>query len=380
MTMTHRERLITALDHREPDRVPIDLGGSRSTGMVLPAYDRLREHLGFGEPGAIHDRMQQVVVMDEQVMEHLDVDVRGFAYGERDVPLAANLGDDRYRDDWGIVRWKPSSSPYFDLEVSPLAGEVSVADVARYDWPDPTDPGLSRGLREQARRLHEETDYGVMFNARFSIVQHAQYLRGFMDFYLDLGANHAMFHAVMTAITDVMVEVNRRTLAEVGEFVDVVSWADDVGGQDRTMCSPADYRAHIKPYHARAMATIREYAPQARTYYHSCGSVYELVEEFIDLGITALNPIQVTATNMEPERLKGDFGDRIAFWGALDSQRILPFGSADDVRGEVRRLFEILGEDGGWVLAAVHNIQPDVPPENVLALVDEGRRCRYGDA
>ena len=321
-----------------------------------------------------------VVVMDERVMEHLDVDVRGFAYGERDVPLAADLGNDRYRDDWGIVRWKPESSPYFDLEVSPLAGNVSIADVAEYAWPDPTDPGLYRGLREQARYLHEETDYAVMFNARFSIVQHAQYLRGFMDFYMDLGAGHEMFHAVMTAITDVMVEINRRALAEVGEFVDVVSWADDVGSQDRTMCSVADYQKHIKPYHARAMDTIGEFAPQAKTYYHSCGSVYDFIPDFIDLGMTALNPIQITATNMEPERLKADFGDRIAFWGAVDSQRILPFASAEDVRAEVRRLFGILGPEGGWVLAAVHNIQPDVPPENVLALIEEGRSCRYSDA
>ena len=275
MAMTHRERLVAALEHREPDRVPIDLGGSRSAGMVRAAYDRLREQLGFGEEGLIHDRMQQVVAMDERVLQYLDVDVRGFAYGARDVRLGADVGEGRYRDDWGIVRYQPPGSPYYDLEHCPLAGEITVADVARYPWPDPTDAGMYRGLREEARRLHYETDYAVMFNARFSIVQHAQYLRGFEDWYTDLGADHDIYEAVTSAVTDAMVEMNRRALAEVGDLVDVISWADDVGTQDRTICSVADYRTYIKPYHQRAMDTIREFAPRAKVYYHSCGSVYD---------------------------------------------------------------------------------------------------------
>jgi uroporphyrinogen decarboxylase len=374
--MTHRERVLTALDHREPDRIPMDLGTARFTTMVKAACERLCGHLGFGKPGPIVDRMQQLVEVDERILEYLGVDCRAFAQGAPDRGADEDIGEGRYRDEWGVVRVQPPGSHYYDLEVCPLAGEITPADVARYSWPDPTDPGRFRGLRETALRLRQ-TDYAIMYNARFHLVHMTQYLRGFYDWYLDLGENHALFRCLLDAVLDVLLEINRRAFREVGDLIDIVAFGDDVGQQDRPLCSPELYRRLIRPYQERIVDCIKSNT-RAKILYHTCGSVYRLIPDFIEIGIDALNPIQVSARHMEPERLKREFGGRIAFWGGIDSQHLLPHGTPEEVRAGVRRTFEILGQGGGWVLTSVHNVQPDVPPENLLAMFDEGRQCVYG--
>lgn len=375
--MTHRERVMAALEHREPDRLPMDLGTARFTGMVLGAYENLRAKLGFGEPGAVVDRMQQVVTVDECVLKYLDVDVRAFSQGAPDKIRDEDLSPDTWRDEWGVVRRKPAGCHYYELAQCPLAGDITAADIARFPWPDPSDPGRYRGLREQARRLREETDYAVMYNARFNLVHQTQYSRGFEDWYYDLGQNHDLFCAHMEAVLEIMLEWNRLALEQVGDLIDIVAFGDDIGLQDRAVCSLPLYRKLIRPYQERIMECIRRYT-KAKTLYHTCGSVYRLIPDFIEIGIDAVNPIQVTARNMEPERLKGEFGGRIAFWGAIDSQHLLPHGSPEEVSAGVRRMFEIMGPGGGYIMAAVHNVQPDVPPENILAMFEAGRNCVYG--
>lgn len=373
--MTHRERVLAALNHTIPDRLPMDLGSARFTGIVQPAYEKLRTHLGFGRPGPIIERMQQLVEMDECVLEHLDVDVRAFAQGPPDRGGGEELGEHRYRDEWGVTRVKPPGSHYYDLAGSPLAGDITAGTVARYRWPDPADPGICRGLRAKAEALRK-TDYAIMYNARFNLFHTAQYLRGFEDWFLDLGQDHAIFRCLTEAVLDVLVELNRRTLAEVGDLIDVVAFGDDLGQQDRPVCSLETYRKLIRPHQERIVGAIRAQT-QAKILYHTCGSVYKYMEDFIAIGIDAINPVQVSARDMDPARLKQQFGDRMAFWGGIDSQRILPNGSPGEVAAEVRRMFDIMGPQGGYVLSAVHNIQPDVPPENVCAMFAEGRECRY---
>ena len=373
--MTHRERVLAALEHREPDRLPMDLGSARFTGMVKGAYDRLRAHLGFGEARGVLDRMQQVAEMDEAVLEHLDVDCRAFAQGPPDRGGDIELPDNRYKDEWGVVRRRPAGVHYYELDGSPLAGEITPATIAHYAWPDPSDPGITRGLREQACRLRE-TGYAVIYNARFNLVHTTQYLRGFEDWYYDLGQNHGLFTCLMDAVLDVLVALNHRALAEVGDLIDIVAFGDDVGLQDRPVCSVPMYRQFIRPWQERIVETIRAHT-QAKILYHTCGSVYRYIEDFIAIGIDALNPVQIRAKNMDPERLKREFGGRIAFWGGIDTQHVLPHGTPDQVREEVRRMFSILGPGGGYVLAAVHNVQPDVPPENLIAMFEAGRACKY---
>ena len=374
--MTHRERVLAALEHREPDRVPMDLGSARFTHIVKGAYDRLCAHLGFGNAGPLIDRMQQLYELDERVLEYLDVDVRPVALGSPDRGGDVELGDGGYRDEWGVERRQPPGCPYYDMTFSPLAGRITAADIARHPFPDPTDPGRFRGLRERALRLREQTDYAICLNARFHLVHQTQYLRGFHDWYLDLGEDHDLFHCLMNAVLENLIEMNTRALREVGDLIDVVGFGDDIGLQDRPVCSLPMYRKMIRPYQERIVATMRAHT-NAKILYHTCGSVSRYIGDFIDIGVNALNPVQVSAKNMEPERLKAEFGDRMAFWGGIDSQHILPHGSPDDVRAAVRRTFDIMGKGGGYVLASVHNIQPDVSPENILALFETGRACVY---
>jgi uroporphyrinogen decarboxylase len=373
--MTHRERVLAALEHRTPDRLPMDLGSARFTGIVTGAYERLRAHLGFGKPGPIIERMQQLVDMDEEVLEYLDVDARAFVQGAPDRGGDEELPGHRYRDEWGVTRIKPPGSHYYDLEVCPLAGDITAQTVARYRWPDPTDPGYCRGLRAKAEALRR-TDYAVIYNARFNLVHTTQYLRGFEDWFLDLGRDHALFQCLMDAVLEVLVELNRRTLAEVGDLIDIVAFGDDLGQQDRPVCSPANYRKLMRPCQERIVETIRAHT-RARILYHTCGSVYKYMEDFIAIGIDAINPVQIRARDMEPGRLKREFGGRMAFWGGIDSQQVLPRGSSAEVAAEVRRMFELMGGSGGYVLAAVHNVQPDVPPENVCAMFAAGKECVY---
>lgn len=374
--MTHRERILTALSHREPDRLPMDLGSTRVTGMVKQGYERLCGKLGFGEPGPCIDMMQQLYELDERVLAHLDVDVRGVSLGAPDRGGDEMLPDGRHKDEWGVIRVRPEGSHYYDLHTCPLAGPITAADIAHYPWPDPTDPGRFRGLRERARRLKEETDYAVIYNARYHLVHQTQYLRGFEDWYCDLAGDHDLFRALCDAVLERLLEINRRAYEELGDLVDLVGFGDDIGLQDRPVCSLPVYRELIRPYQERITDHIRSHT-KAKIFYHTCGSVYAYIPDFIELGIDALNPVQVSAKHMDPVRLKTEFGDRIAFWGAVDTQHLLPHGSPEEVAAEVRRLFGILGEGGGWVLSSVHNLQPDVPPENILALFGTGRDCAY---
>jgi len=310
--------------------------------------------------------------VDEQVLRYFDVDVRAVSQGPPDRGGDTELAGGSYADEWGVVRRQPPGCHYYELTGSPLAGEITPQEIARYPWPDPTDPGRYRGLREQARRLREQTDFAIMYNARFHPVHLTQYLRGFEDWYLDLGGNQDRFACLMEAVTGILLEWNRLALRELGEYIDLVSFGDDVGLEDRAVCSLAAYRRLIRPAHQRFVEMVRAHT-RAKIFYHTCGSVYAYLPDFIDMGIDALNPVQVTARHMQPERLKREFGDRIAFWGGIDSRHILPRGTPDEVRAEARRMSELMGAGGGYVLAAVHNIQPDVPPENVCALFANGQ-------
>jgi uroporphyrinogen decarboxylase len=213
-----------------------------------------------------------------------------------------------------------------------------------------------------------------MYNARFNLVHQTQYSRGFEDWFLDLGQDHGVFQALMEAVLEVMIEWNRLALEQIADVIDIVAFGDDIGQQDRTVCSLPLYRKLIRPCQERIVAAIRRHT-RAKILYHTCGSVYRYIEDFIDIGIDALNPIQVTARNMEPERLKREFGGRIAFWGGIDTQSVLPRGSVQEVREEVKRRIADLAPGGGYVLSAVHNIQPEVPPENLIAMYEAAREC-----
>jgi uroporphyrinogen decarboxylase len=371
--MTHRERVLAALSHREPDRVPIDFGGSRCSSLHVAGYERLKRHFGIEAPNIISDRMMQPVFIDERILQRFDVDTRCVAPGAPDRGGDQELDPITYRDEWGVVRTQPLGSYWYDLKESPLIGEVTVQDVLRHRWPDPDDPGRTRGLRERALALKSLGDYALVLNLTVGAVHISQYLRGFQDWYMDMAADQQLVGAVMDAILEVNLPIARHMMKEVGDLVDIVFTGDDLGTQGGPQISPATYRKVIKPRHARYFSLVHEMCPHAKVALHTCGSVYALLPDLIDIGVEVLNPIQVAAVDMEPARLKAEFGDKLSFWGAVDSQQVLPHGSVEDVRAEVRRRIRELGQGGGYMVAAVHNIQPDVPTENIIAMYDAAK-------
>jgi uroporphyrinogen decarboxylase len=366
--MTPRERVRITLSRMEPDRVPLDLGTS-VTSIHREAYQALRAHLGLPpREAAILDSMQQVVVVDEDVLARFHIDTRQIA--PRPAHPWRPAGGGAFVDEWG-VRWRPASEGrYYDMAEHPLAS-AREGDLDRYSWPDPEDPARFVGLAERARRLHEETDFAVVLSgfgeALFGL---PSWVRGHTQFYLDLAEGSGMAEALLDRFLDYALRLAARTLSLVGPYVDVVRVADDLGTELGTIVSPETYRSLIKPRQRKLYELIKS-RTRAQLLLHSCGAVRDLIDDFVDIGVDALNPVQVSARGMDSAALKQDFGQRIAFWGGgCDTQHVLPFGTVDEVRAEVRRRVCDLSPGGGHVFAAVHNIQFDVAPEKIVALYD----------
>lgn len=372
--LTSRERVRRALDHREPDRVPLDLGSTGNTGISTGAYERLLKRLGIQAPIVVWDRMQQLADVDEQVLVRLGIDTRGIRLGGPDHSQARELENDSYVDDWGVARSRPAGGLYYDLVKSPLAGEITLGGVASLPLPDPTDPGRYRGLRERARRIHEETPFALVVHIVGGFITRAQFLRGFEDWFVDVVADRRLAEALLDRTLEYQLAAHEIALREIGEYIDIVDFGDDIGVQGGPMVSPKVYRELIKPRQEKAFRLVHELT-SAKVLYHTCGSVVELLDDLIDIGVDVLNPVQVSANGMDTALLKRRFGDRLSFWGAVDTQRVLPYGTAAEVREEVRHRIADLAPGGGYVATAVHNIQADVPAENILALYEEAARA-----
>lgn len=374
-SMSHRERVLRALNHQETDRVPLDLGGTRSTSLVVECYEKLNRHLGSSEGPRIFSKWLNIAHPSEAMLRRFDIDTRGLSQGTPDGRQDIVFPDGSYQDEWGVVRTRPAGSLYYDLAKAPLAGDAETADLKKYPWPDPHDPGRVRGLGESARRLRQETDHAVVLNMPGGIVHQAQFLRGFEDWFADLVADPGFFHALMEKLADLWIEMARDELEAVGDNVDICFYGDDMAFQDGPMMSMDHYRRMIKPHHQRLFGYIRS-RTGAKIVYHTCGSVMHLIPDLLEMGVDALNPVQVSAKGMDSRTLKREFGKEISFWGAVDTQRVLPFGSPQDVAAEVRRRIDDLAAGGGYVLCAVHNIQADVPPANICAMYDTAREYR----
>lgn len=375
--MTSRQRVLAALSHQEPDRVPIDFGGSRCSSIHVANYERLKHRFGIDRPNIIADRMMQCVQVDEQILDRFEVDTRLLSPGAPDGAPDVELDEFSYRDEWGVTRSKPPGSYWYDLRESPLVGEINLQDIVCYRWPDPSDPGRTRGLRKRAMELRNKGDYALVLNVTIGVMHISQYLRGFQDWYMDMALDKPKVGALMDAILETTMEIARRVLMEVGDLVDIVFTGDDLGAQSGPQISPATYREVVKPRHARFFDLIHEICPHAKVALHSCGSIYLLLDDLIDAGVDVINPIQVRARDMDPARLKREYGDRLSFWGGIDSQDVLPNGSPSDVEAEVRRRILEMAPGGGYMIAAVHNVQPDVPTENLLAMFDAAREMGW---
>jgi uroporphyrinogen decarboxylase len=379
VSAAHRERVLAALAHREPDRIPFDIGGSRMTGIHVRAYAGLRTVLGL--PSAdirVGDLTQQLAEVDADAMDALGCDVRlvgpraGASYRREMVETGAFV---TFRDEWGVGRRMPRDGGlYFDSFDAPLAGDPDAAAIDGFPWPDATDPARYVGMAEAARRIAEGEGRAVLAGSICGGLTEGLFkLRGFEDGYLDLAGDPARARHVMERILEVKLGYWERALAELGDAVDVVAEADDLGGQDRTLFSPATFRALVKPLQRELFAFIRA-RTSARIFFHTCGAVRDLVPDLIEVGVDILNPVQVSAAGMSTAELKAEFGRDLVFWGGgVDTQRVLGSGTPGEVRAEVRRRIADLRRGGGFVFATVHNIQPNVPPANLLAMWEAWR-------
>jgi uroporphyrinogen decarboxylase len=273
--------------------------------------------------------------------------------------------------EYGVVRTMPPGSYYYDLTGSPLADDATMSAIASHRWPDPDDPGRYRGLRERARYLHEETGYSVVANLNCSFFLRCFELRGWSNFYMDLAANTEFAEALMDRYLDIRLRMAELAMEQIGEYIDVVMvTSDDLGMIDRPLISPPMYRELVKPRQKRTFDFFKK-RTDAKLFYHNDGAIHPFIPDFIEIGVDALNPIQLNAAGMgDTKKLKAEFGDKLTFWGAIDTHHVLPKGSPEEVRAEVKQRIIDLGPGGGYVVCSVHNIQPEVPLENTVAMVD----------
>ncbi len=370
--MKPRERVLAAINHQEPDRVPLDLAQATGDGITITAYRNLVRYLGLTErPIQVKEKRGQTASPDEDVLSRLRIDFRRVALGAPDGWTDVQIDERSYRDEWGVIRSMPVGGYYYDVTGYPMANDDTLSAIDNYRWPDPLDPGRYRGLRERARRLHEETDYAIVIDLNSSFFLRCCELRGWENFFMDMVANVEFAEALMDKFLDIRLAIAERALEEAGQYVDIVMvTSDDIGMIDRPIVSPALYRKLIKPRQMKTFDFFRA-RTDAKLYYHTDGAIYSLLPDLVDLGVDVLNPIQVSATGMgDTKKLKAEFGDKLAFLGAIDTHHVLPAGTPEDVREEVRRRIMDLAPGGGYIVGSVHNIQPEVPPETVVAMVD----------
>jgi uroporphyrinogen decarboxylase len=374
--LSHRERVMRALNHQEPDRVPVDIGGTYASSIASGAYARLLDHLNLEGEAAIMRKWASVVRPDESLLRRLDIDTRMVVprYGNdwneywKLTPLPDGA---TYQDEWGVPWTKPEKGPAF-ISKHPLAGDITLADLEEYPWPDPAIPERYAGLREQAEQLKNNTDYAVIAMFPRPIVSLSQFIRGYDDWFVDIGMNHELIETMMDKILEVDLRIGKTLLDLIGKYVDIVFFHDDLATQTELMCSPEAYRKIIKPRHRQIVNFIKSHS-DAKVVYHCDGAILPIIDDFIEIGVDALNPVQISAAGMDTKSLKQQFGDRLSFWGAIDTHTVLPKGTTEDVRQEVKTQIESLGKNGGYVLAAVHNIQDDIPPQNIVAMVEAAR-------
>jgi uroporphyrinogen decarboxylase len=370
--MTSRDRVLRALNHQEPDRVPLDLGGTHDSSIVVEGYDRLKAQFGVSAPTQIMQRMTRAATVDEAVLQALGIDTRAIVIGSPRRSVAAELGPREYRDMWGVERVHPEGGYYYDQRRAPLEGSITVADVRRHTWPDPEDPGLLEGMAARLAWIRTHTEAAAILTLPAPFVHLSQFIRGFQDWYTDFILGTDVLEALFDAVLDITIRIAERELEAFGRDVDVVRCGDDLGGQNGLQVGREHYLRYIKPRHAKFFRRVRELTP-AKLMFHSCGSIVDILPDLIETGVQIINPVQVTARGMDPAFLKREFGRDLVFWGGTDSQKTLPFGTAEEVRAMVARLIDTFGPGGGFVFSSCHNIQPDVPLENVLAMFAQAR-------
>jgi uroporphyrinogen decarboxylase len=406
--MNSRERVRMAIDHREADRVPIDLGGMRSTGIAAIAYNKLRKKLNINNSlPRMYDFLQQLSFPEKEVMDMFHIDAIDAGQGflkdsskwrkwtlndgsECLIPgyLNVEIGKDQtvyLKNDEGIILGKkPKSSLYVDQSWRPyedmdkIPENIVEEDLTREMWsiPDPEwsldifDDEHYKLFIKNIKDLYDNTDYAVLLIVGCGLFEKGTYLRNFENFLVDIYIDKKGVERLHARLMERYMRLLDRVIKGVGDYVDILVFGgDDLGGNDGGWMSPDIFRELFKPKYKKMWDFIHSNSG-CKVFLHSCGSIYEYIPDLIDAGVDILNPVQTTAANMEPEKLKKEFGKDVTFWGGgCNTRDVLVFGSPEKVKEDVKRRISIFGEGGGYVFNQIHNILADVPPENVIAML-----------
>lgn len=402
-----RESVRQAFRFEEPEKIPVDFAGHRSSGIAAMAYARLKDALGVPGPVRVYDMVQQLAVVDEEVLDRFGVDTvemgRGFCTEDADwtewqLPdgtpclIPAYLNVEQRGADWWLLgedgrdlAVQRKGCLYFEQTRFPLADtDITRDDFAELEealgrnmWSAAAHPGGHLSpfddfdeLAAGARRLRESTDRAIVGLFGGNLFELPQWLYGMQNYFLYMGLYPEHVTRLSEALCQLHLRYLERWLAAVGPHIDVVCFGDDLGGQNGPLLSVEMYRRFYKPCHARLWRRAGELA-DVTTMLHCCGGIRPLLEELLDAGIDAVNPVQVSAADMDAGALKRDFGDRMVFWGGgCDTHRVLGGAAPAAVADHVRAQAAALAPGGGFVFQQVHNIQANVPPENIIAMFD----------
>lgn len=402
--MNSRERVLTALAHKEPDMVPIDFGAMRSSGIMAMAYNRLKEYLGMntGET-RVYDLFQMLADPELEIIDRMEGDVvqlhrlkpalgiKITAWKEWHLPDGSPC---KVPQDFDPIEYEPGSyeiwdgdlcarmprgALYFDMVRFPLEHAKSVEDVEKYLEENPLEligEEEFTWLRENSLRLYENTDKAILGAFGGNILEGGQFAFGWQKFMTDILANREMIEYFLDRLVENYLENLRRYIEAVQGHVHIIQMGDDLGTQTGLQISPQLYRQVIKPRQAQLYAYIHRHS-QMLVFLHSCGSIYEIIPDLIEIGVDILNPVQTSAYGMDPVWLKRQFGKHLTFWGGgCDTQSVLPRARAKEIREHVQERMRIFAPGGGFVFTQIHNIQANVPPENILALYEAAKEFR----
>jgi len=373
--MTPRERVLTAIDHKEPDRVPIIIGTSNTTSMKYRPYQGIKKLMGIESSDQyIYDWPELGTILpDEAILKRLHGDARGvldrypqWVYDRN----KARSPHSPFMDDWGSGQSEVEPGVWFP-GVHPMRDAKTITEIEKYPWPDMNDPTRVAHVKEEVNKLASQNQYAIIGTPWLLFpLERAFAMQGMDTFLLNLAMEPEFAEALLIKIAALCKTLMGHFLDAAGDDLDIIKIGDDIGTQESLLMSPKMYRRILKPIHADYIAYIKE-RTKAKVFFHTDGDVFDLIPDFIEIGVDILNPIQTSAGKMAnlPE-LKSRFGDKLTFCGAVDTHHILPQGTIQEVRNEVKRVIDIMAPGGGYMVASVHTIMDEVPPENILAMVD----------
>lgn len=365
--MTSRERFQKTMRHQSPDRIPLDLASTSLTAMSPGCQKKLKDFLGFAGPGTAGH-----AGVDDRILEWAGTDFRSVG-GIMDLPSphTQRVSDTCFVDAWGVER--SIIGPYCEITRNPLR-DATLKDLQQFRWPEPRiDEKWLASCEQRAKALCEEDRFVVIGeHPVFGILELGCWMCGYDDFLGRMAGDVGFVHAFFDKVLEIQLALIEQYYSVLGPYIDLTMSGDDFGMQTSPLISPSTFEELILPAFSARIQRTKDLAG-CFYWHHSCGSVLALLDLLIRAGVDILNPVQTSAAGMDPARLKSVAGDRMVFWGAMDVQQFLPHATPDEVRKHARMLLDVLGKDGGYVMAPAHNMQDDIPAENIVAWVESLR-------